>query len=38
VIRAKVNGPKWGIPWDVGEKENVAPYKKFNVVDKGHGP
>lgn len=23
---------------DVGENKNVAPYKKFNVVEKGHGP
>jgi len=22
---------------DVDEKENVSPYKKFNVVDKGRG-
>jgi len=24
-------------PHDAGEKENVSPYKKFNVVEKGHG-
>jgi len=22
---------------DAGEKENVVPYKKFNVARKGHG-
>ena len=36
----KVKG-KWplkrGRPQDVGEKENVSPYKKFNVLEKGHG-
>ena len=28
--------PKWIRPQDAGEKENVAPYKKFNAVEKGH--
>lgn len=23
-------------PQDAGDKENVAPYKKFNAVEKGH--
>jgi len=35
----KVNGKwplKWRIPEDASEKENVAPYKKFNAVEKGH--
>jgi len=27
---------KHGRPHDVGEKENVVPYKKFNAVEKGH--
>lgn len=26
----------WGIPQDEGEKENVALYKKFTAVKKGH--
>lgn len=37
----KVKGkwpPKWGRPQDAVEKENVVPYNKFNVVEKGHGP
>lgn len=29
---------KWGRPRDVGEKEIVAPYKKFNAFEKGHRP
>jgi len=36
----KVKGkwpPNRGRPKDVGEKENVIPYKKFNIVEKGHG-
>ena len=32
---------KWSlkgeIPGDVSEKENVVPYKNFNIVEKGHG-
>lgn len=28
---------KRGRPWDVGEKVNVSPYMKFNVIEKGHG-
>lgn len=35
------NKYKWPLkrerPHDVGEKENVSPYKKFNVVQKAHG-
>ena len=27
-----------GRPQDVGEKENVVNYKKFNATEKGHGP
>lgn len=29
--------PKRGKPQDASEKENVAPYKKINAVEKGHG-
>ena len=28
---------KRGIPQDAGKKDNIASYKKFNVVDRGHG-
>ena len=28
---------KWGRPWDASDKGNVVPYKKFDVVEKGHG-
>lgn len=36
----KDKGKWWSkrtIPHDVCEKENVAPYKKLNVVRQGHG-
>jgi len=29
--------PKWGRLQETGEKENVVPYKKFNIVEKEHG-
>ena len=33
---------KWPLkrerPQDVGEKDNVAPYKKFSAIEKGDGP
>ena len=29
--------PKQGIPQDESEKENIVPYKKFNIVENGHG-
>ena len=30
--------PKREKPLDSSEKENVSPYKKFNAVEKEHGP
>ena len=29
--------PKRGIHQDASEKENLIPYKRFNIVEKGHG-
>jgi len=28
--------PKRGIPQDECEKENAIPYKRFNIIEKGH--